>query len=101
MASKVVGDVIQALARAKRDLVKEAQRISAEIEKIDAFISGRVKSVRRRVSAVTGSKPKAKGKRGGKRRISAEGRARIAAAQRKRWAKVRASKKGSKASAKA
>jgi len=99
MASKVVGDVIQALARAKRDLVKEAQKISAEIEKIDAFISGRVKGVRKRVSAVTGSKPK--GKRGGKRRISAAGRARIAAAQRRRWAKVRAAKKGSKAKAKA
>jgi hypothetical protein len=32
-------------------------------------------------------------KRGGRRGISAAGRARIAAAQRKRWAKVRAAKK--------
>jgi len=95
MASKVVDNVMQALARAKRDLVKEAQKISDEIGKIDAFLMGRVRGARRRVTAAT--KGKTKGKRGGKRRISAAGRARIAAAQRRRWAKVRASKKGSKA----
>ncbi len=95
MASKVVDNVMQALARAKRDLVNEAQKISDEIAKIDAFLMGRVRGVRRRVSAAT--KRKTKGKRGGKRRISAAGRARIAAAQRRRWAKVRAAKKGSKA----
>ena len=95
MARNVVDNVMQALAKAKRDLVKEAQKIADDIGKIDAFLHVRGKGVRRRMAAA------AKGsKRGGKRRISAAGRARIAAAQRRRWAKVRAAKKA-KASAKA
>ncbi len=95
MARKVVDNVMQALARARRDLVKEARKIGDEIAKIDTFLRGRVRGGRKRVAAAT------KTRRGGKRRISAAGRARIAAAQRRRWAKVRAAKKGSKAKAKA
>jgi len=95
MARKLVDNVMQALARARRDLVKEARKIADEISKIDTFLRGRVRGARKRVASAT------KSKRGGKRRISAAGRARIAAAQRRRWAKVRAAKKGSKAKAKA
>ena len=97
MAHKVVDDIMHALAKAKRDLVKEAQKISHEVAKIDAFLSGRVWGTRKRQAKA--AKPAGR-KRGGKRRISAEGRARIAAAQRKRWAKVRAGKKASKGAAK-
>jgi hypothetical protein len=54
-----------------------------------------VKQVKAAKAAVSNAVATAKGrKRGGKRRVSAESRARMAEAQRKRWAKFHASKPG-------
>jgi len=53
------------------------------------------------VAAATGGATKKRGRRGGKRRLSPEGRARIAEAARKRWAMKRAQegRKGGKKTA--
>ena len=91
MARTVVDSVKKALSKAKRDLMKEIKRLSGEIAKIDSFIGASIGRARGRRKRAAGRR------RGGKRRISAAGRARIAAAQRRRWAKVRAGKKAPKA----
>jgi hypothetical protein len=64
------------------------QTIDAEIarlEKARALLNGNTTSPEKRTRPF-GSTPPAKGKR---RKISAEGRARIAAAQKARWAKAK------------
>jgi len=62
-------------------LKAEQQRIESQIKQLDA--------------AITGLRGMGKGSRVGSRknRMSAAGRARIAAAQRARWAKLKAAKK--------
>lgn len=89
MPKSILQDVLRPLAKAKRRLEAEAKNIAHQIERIDAFLRPGPGRTRRKRGRKAGSS-----KRGGKRRISAAGRARIAAAQRKRWAKVRATKKG-------
>ena len=85
MAKSIMDDLKSALKKARKELQKDAKRISDEISRIDTILRSAV-----------GRKPRgkkrtqAKKMRGGKRHISAAGRARIAAAQRKRWAKIRA-----------
>jgi hypothetical protein len=86
MAKSIVDNLGAALTKAKRDLQKEAKQISEQISRIDKILRSGGAS-----RAKAGRRPGKK--RGGPRRISAAGRARIAAAQRKRWAKVRAAKK--------
>jgi len=91
MPKSTLDKVLETLSKARRQLWAEAEHLAHQIAHIDAFLS----SSRTRPRKGTGktSKPS---RRGGKRQISAAGRARIAAAQRKRWAKVRAAKKASK-----
>jgi hypothetical protein len=89
MPKNVLGSVLGALSKAKRQLEMEARKIADQIAQIDSVLGSTAKGGR--------AKAAARKKRGGKRRISAAGRARIAAAQRKRWAKVRAAKKAQKA----
>ena len=79
MAKTLVHTVITQLQHERTRLEKELHRVSAALT---AF--GRV--------YLQGSKPKSASVRR-KHKISAEGRKRIAAAQRARWAKVRARKK--------
>ena len=89
MATSIGKSLSAALAKAKKELQKEAKQIAAQMERIERILqstTGRGKKTARR-----GAKT-----RGGKRRLSAAGRAKIAAAQRKRWAKVRAAKSGTK-----
>jgi len=91
MARNVLQNVLGHLSKAKRELEHEAKSIAEQLSKIEHFLSSAGPGRR-------GGKKKATSKkgRGGKRHISAAGRARIAAAQRRRWAKVRAAKKASK-----
>ena len=91
MARNVLQNVLGHLSKAKRELQAEAKSIVDQIARIDAVLRSGLGRGRRK-----GTKRAAASKRGGKRQISAAGRARIAAAQRKRWAKVRAAKKASK-----
>ncbi len=79
MATTLVHTVITQLQQERARLENELHRVSAALT---AF--GKV--------YLQGSKPKAAPHRR-KHKISAEGRKRIAAAQRARWAKVRARKK--------
>jgi hypothetical protein len=58
---------------------------------IDSEIA-RLKEARALLAGQDGYRPKPKSKRRGPRFLSAEARARIAAAQRKRWAKQKAGK---------
>jgi hypothetical protein len=76
------------LSNARRQLQAEAKSIADQIARLDAVLRPGLQSGRRSRRKTAGSS-----KRGGKRQISAAGRARIAAAQRKRWAKVKAAKK--------
>lgn len=69
-------------------------QLKAEREKIDAAIQvleslGVVSADESRIAQAGKRTFIARGKRGGKRTISAEGRARIAAAAKARWAKVK------------
>ncbi len=68
-------------------LQKERTRLELELRRVTAALTafGNV--------YVHGNKPKAAGATGKTRTISAAGRKKIAAAQRARWAKVRAAKK--------
>jgi hypothetical protein len=65
------------------DLSAVLEQLKAERAKLDKAIEA--------LSGITG---KASGGRGGKRRLSAAARAKIAAAQRARWAKFKAKKAG-------
>ena len=77
-------NILKALQAAERDLEKKAHHIGVEISKLrNAMVALGHKGV----------KPKKAGK--SKNRLSAEARARISAAQKKRWAKVKAAKKNS------
>jgi hypothetical protein len=67
-------------------LQKERNRLEGELHRVSATLSAFGKAYMR------GAKSKAAGSRK-TRTISAAGRRRIAAAQRKRWAKIRAAKK--------
>lgn len=79
MANSMMQSVISQLQKERNRLEGELQRVSAALT---AF--GRV--------YLHGAKAKSTGSRK-TRTISAAGRKRIAAAQRKRWAKIRAAKK--------
>jgi hypothetical protein len=63
-------------------LKSEASKLQKQLERINSAIG-----------ALGGKNSDGRGKRGKKRRMSASVRARIAKAQRARWAKVRARKK--------
>jgi len=77
MAKTWVNSIVSDLQRERARLEQELRRVSAALSAFgNAYMKG--------------------GKGGGSRRISAEGRKRIAAAQRARWAKVRAAKKAAK-----
>jgi hypothetical protein len=79
MAKTLVHTVISQLQQERTRLEKELHRVSAALTAFgNAYIQG--------------SKPKA-ASAGKRHKISAEGRKRIAAAQRARWAKARAGKK--------
>jgi hypothetical protein len=65
---------------ALNSLRAEQKQLETRLKQVEAAISS--------LMGLNGDSP-----RGGKRTISAAGRARIAAAQRKRWAKVRAAQK--------
>lgn len=72
-------------------------------EKIDSLTSELISLVGREVSAVSQQKSTAKGRRGkkGKRTLSPEARAKISAAQARRWAKVKGRSSAAKPAAKA
>ena len=73
----------ESVARALRDLKAEEARLASELE-----------SVRSRVTSLGGlAGSKVVKAKGGKRKMSAKGRAAIARAAKKRWAKWRAGKK--------
>ncbi len=79
-----VDSAVNSLRQAERELVAQLEGIRAAI----ASLGGGARRGRgRRLSTAAGN-----GRRR-RRKISPEGRARIAAAQRARWAKVRAGKK--------
>ena len=62
----------------------------------------RIEALERRLAAILGeTTPAANGRRGGNHTMSAAGRARIAAAQRRRWAKQRKGRRKMSAAAKA
>jgi hypothetical protein len=82
MAKTIVETVVQQLQQERSRLENELHRITAALSSF-----GRV--------FMQGGKPAPVATRK-KRRISAEGRKRIAAAQKARWAKVRAAKKKQK-----
>ena len=81
--------VCAALSKARRKLQDEAEHLAHQIAHLDTFLG----SSRARPRKGTGKASRAP-KRGGKRGISAAGRARISAAQKKRWAAIKAGKKG-------
>jgi hypothetical protein len=85
----IVDTVLNSLRQAEREL--EAQLAGVRSAIASMVGGGGSRGGRRGRRASTRSAAAAGGSR--KRRISAEGRARIAAAQRARWAKVRAQKK--------
>ena len=70
------------------DQLKRAVSISEEIERLQAELA-RLLGDGVKVSASVSSAPAAPKARKGKRGLSAEGRARIAAAQKARWAKMK------------
>jgi hypothetical protein len=82
MAETWVGSIISDLQRERTRLENELHRVSAALSAFGKVYLRRGKSQ----GPVTGRKG----------RISAAGRKRIAAAQRARWAKVRAAKKAAK-----
>jgi hypothetical protein len=69
-----------------RQLKKERDHVAKQLEGLNAALSAFV-------GVYTGAKPAGK-----RRKLSAEARAKIAAAQRKRWAKVKAGKSKKKTS---
>ena len=85
-------DVINALPQ-------EEQQVTTQLSKIRAAIAALGSNIRYVVTGRGGPKrrgatqPKPAGVRKRKRRLSAKARAAISAAQKKRWAKVRAAKK--------
>jgi hypothetical protein len=90
MARNILDNLLGALSKAKRQLESEAKKIADQIGHIETLLSSAAWGARKEMKSLG-----AAGKRSGRRKISAAGRARIAAAQRKRWAKVRAAKKTS------
>jgi len=88
MPKSIVDNVLATLSKALRQLQAEVEHLARQIARVDQFLS----SSRTRVRKGPGKASKAS-RRGGKRLISAAGRARIAAAQRKRWGKVKAAKR--------
>jgi hypothetical protein len=77
MPKSLMQNVVDQLQQERSRLQNELQGISAALAAFGKVYMG-------------GSKPRSGGTTGKKRTISAAGRARIAAAQRARWAKVRA-----------
>lgn len=71
------------LAGVVQQLRKERDRVAKDVQRLDAALA-----------ALNGA---GRGKRTSRRKLSASGRARIAAAQRERWAKIRARKTVQKA----
>jgi len=88
MPKSIVDKVLATLSKALRQLQAEVENLARQIARVDQFLS----SSRSRVRKGPG-KPSKASRRGGKRRISAAGRARMAAAQRKRRAKVKAAER--------
>jgi len=88
MPKSVVDKVLATLSKALRQLQAEVEHLARQIARVDQFLS----SSRSRVRKGSGKASKAS-RRGGKRRISAAGRTRIAAAQQKRWVKVKAAER--------
>jgi len=88
MPKSIVDKVLATLSRALRQLQAEVEHLARQIARVDQFLS----SSRSRVRKGPG-KPSKTSRRGGKRLISAAGRTRIAAAQRKRSGKVKAAKR--------
>jgi len=85
-------DVINALRQEEQQLATQLSKIRAAIgalgSNIGYIVTGRGGPKRRGPG-----RPKAAGVRKAKRQLSAKARAAISAAQKKRWAKVRAAKK--------
>lgn len=88
MPTSIVDKVLATLSKALRQLQAEVEHLARQIARVDQFLS----SSRSRVRKGPG-KPFKASRRGGKRRLSAAGRVRIAAAQQKRRAKVKAAKR--------
>jgi hypothetical protein len=63
------------------------------IDEIIQQINNEIDRLQQAARLLKGTGASAPGKRGGRRHMSAAGRARIAAAQRARWAKINAGKK--------
>jgi len=70
------------LEAALEGLELQKQRIDEQIREVRARLGGN----RRSAASVAGEASPKKGRRGGRRKLSAEARKRIAEAQRKRWA---------------
>jgi hypothetical protein len=77
-------DSLKQYVSLRQSLTAEKARLEARLRDINAALGGTSGGAAGKTGA---------GKRGGKRHMSAEARALISAAQKKRWAKVRAAKK--------
>jgi len=74
-----MSNILNSLSAAQ---LQQAASIKAQIESLEAQLS--------KILGGSGATPPISGKAKGKGTMSAEGRARVAAAQRKRWAKIHA-----------
>jgi len=85
------------LEAALEGLELQKQRIDEQIREVRARLGG---NHRNAANAAVGASPR-KGRRGGRRTLSAEARKRIAEAQRKRWAAFHKKSSGRKSAASA
>jgi hypothetical protein len=75
-----------------RNVMTEVRNLSVEQLRQALVLKERIESLQAELAGITWNGPVAPGKIPGKRTMSASGKARIAAGQRARWAKVRAEK---------
>ena len=86
-------DDIKKFINLQKALVQERATIQARLQQINQALSG---SSGPAASAVAKKRGRPKGVKRGKRTMSAEARARIAEAQKKRWAKAKSKKTAKK-----
>ena len=86
-------DDIKTFINLHKALVEERATLQTRLQQIDQALSG---SSGTAAAGVTKKRGRPKGARTAKRKMSPEARARIAAAQKKRWAKVKSKKAAKK-----
>ena len=86
-------DDIKTFINLHKALVEERATLQTRLQQIDQALSG---SSGTAAAGVTKKRGRPKGVKRGKRKMSPEARARIAAAQKQRWAKVKSKKAAKK-----